>query len=104
MYGVYVWDEQVKHFRPFVHLRVVFTVFVKESDGFTIASPGIRILLPLPIKVAELQQQHTFFYTVSCRLAVSLLVCAYGLQRVAFHQVDVSYGVIHLFKVVFVVV
>ncbi len=102
--GIGERHQFVEHLRAFRQLLIVAAVFVQQSDGLAVTALRIVILLARPIEVSELEQQHTFLYTVAHRLLVAFLVGGNGVECVAVCQIDIAYGVVHLVEIVLVVV
>ena len=65
MDGVGIRHQFIENLRTVGELFVVFAVLVQESDGSIIASLGIAITVALPVYIAQMQQQYTFFNSVS---------------------------------------
>ena len=104
MHSFRVRNQFIKHFRTLVELLVILSVLVEQANGLSVAPLGIAELLPLPIEVAQMKQQHTLLNAAAGSLLVAFFIGANGSQRVFLHQVDVTHGIIDLIEIFFVIV
>ena len=104
MYVVCMRSEFVEHLRALRQLFVVIAVFIEQTYRLAITASCVAEFLQLPVEVAQMQQQHTFFYARACRLLVAFLVCVYSRRRILFCQIHIAHGVVHLVEIFCVVV
>ena len=102
--GIGIGNQFVEHFRPARKFFVVVAFLVEQSDGFAVAALGIGKLLHFPVKVAQLEQQHPFFYAGSGGFGHTFLVGTDSLCGVFLGQIDIADGIVYLVEIVFVVV
>ena len=104
MDGIGEGHQLVEHLRALRQLLVSLTLLVQQADGLAIASLRVIVTLHLPVKVAQLQQEHALLRAAAGGLLVARLVGGNGLGRVVLREVDIADGIVHLVEVVFVVV
>ena len=104
MYGVGIWHQLVEHLRAMGQFLVVLTFLVQQSDGLSVTSLGIVILLHLPIDVAQLEQEHALLNARPCGFGSTALVCADGFSRIVLRQIYVADGIIYLVQIFLVLV
>ena len=102
--GLGVRHQFVEHLRAVGELLVVVAVFVEQSDGFAVATLGIAEFLLYPVKVAQMEQQHSFLDTAAGGLLVAFFVGGDGIGGIALQEIDVAHGIIDLVEILRILV
>ena len=104
MYRLGIGHQFIEHLRAVGELLIVGALLVEHTDGLTITALGIGIALKVPIQVAKLKQQHTFLGARPSALLIALLITGNGLRRILLGEIDVTDGIIHLIKIIFIII
>ena len=99
MHGLGVGNQFVQHLRAVRKLLIIFAVLVQKTDSFAVTALCISKFFGVPIKVTELQQQHTFLYSAACRPGVSGFIACNSLCCILLRKVYVADSIIDLVEI-----
>ena len=91
--------EFLKDFGPFIHVVVVFTFLVEQSQCSGITFLRLDKFLLLPVELAQMQPHDALLHTVARALLHTVLVSPYGMRGVFLGEVDITDGVVHLVEI-----
>ncbi len=104
VYGVSEGHELVEHLRAVGQFFIVLALLVEHTNSLSVASLRVVIAFPVPIDIAETEQQDTLLYAAARSLGGTALVGRDGIGGVALCEIDVAYSIVHLVEIFLVLV
>ncbi len=96
--------QLTEYLAPALALLAVGVLLVQDGHARLVGARRIDVVFPLPVHLAQAEQEHGLRGAVLCGLLHALLPRAEAAGGVLHAQVDVAHGVIHLVQVVLVLV